>query len=228
MKRTSFLALLSLLCFLSALRSATADITYGTSATVIPIADFKSQDSPNSSTASFGNGTAFAKSDAYFVRGWVNSGTVVKSSSASYEEELTTFEFADRYGTISVGGPIQVTAQYKIGLHGQAINGGGVGLRLESGGISDDTETFVSEVSQGGSLTAFLPSWFSFIRMRINGNVSTGGNSFGFYNVAITEILYNGQVIFTGPPPIPEPSGLALIALGGLAAVPVARRRRSR
>jgi hypothetical protein len=206
-------------CCFGLAKSATAGITYATTATVIPISDYKSQDSPNSSAANYLDGTSFAKSDAYSIRGWINSGNQVKDSNARYEEDWNAYEFNDQYGVFS--GTVDITASYRISLSGNSVNGGSVGLRFETSSISDDTFSTTSPVSKSGTLhVSNTLNGFSNIQIRITGDVSTGGNSFGSFAIAITDISYAGQTIFTGPPLAPEPStaflaGWALIAAAG-------------
>lgn len=229
MKCACFVSLALVVSSFVLAQSASAEIIYATTATVIPASDFKNQDTPNSSTVTFGEGTAFAKSDAYFIRGWVNSGNAVKSANAKYEEHWNQFEFEDRYGVFPGGGTLAVTAAYKLSLAGNSVNGGSVGLRLEGISQQDDTVSTVSPISDSGTLYAeYSGSYISGIRMRITGNVSTGGNSSGLFAVSITDISYNGISIFTGPPPAPEPSTAVLALLGSFAVFPIRRSRRQR
>jgi hypothetical protein len=131
---------------------------------------------------------------------------------------------------VGLSGPLDVTAFYKISNHGPALGGVSAGLRIMSGGTSDDTVSRSGvSTSEGGPLFVHLDSvGFLPLTIRIIGHASAGGDTFGGFSVAITEIKVNNQVVFTGPEPpdpfVPEPASSVLAALAVIGAAMIRRR----
>jgi hypothetical protein len=156
----------------------------------------------------------------------VDGGPAVKDAFASSNHTLTASEFMDLFGVFPGGGTLDVTADYIISLQGNSVSGVGASLQIASGGISDDSVSSTVPISDGGTLSAHLDGCcFSPVLIRVAGFVSAGGGSSGRFSVAISEIKYNGRLVFSSAGPIvPEPASIVLAALGAMAAVGVRKR----
>jgi hypothetical protein len=223
--------LVAFLCVFSLCSIATAATTHFSSASVFGgTSDADTSSSPNSVKAEgiLNNGFAFAKSDEYAINGWINDGFAVKTAGSYFQQQLTTTEFENEYGQFPGGGSLEVFAEYRFSLVGNAVSGGGITLRTEKlgGGIEEDNFSTNSPLSQSGTLHVVQSSCCTpfGVQIRLTGNVDAGGNSFGMYAASITEIRYNGQTVFVGPPPVPEPSVVSL-AMFAFTAMPLFRRR---